>query len=168
MKAIRFVLPQLLFGFIGAFIGVTNALVKAWEHRGGVWDAVLEGRASALPAARIGPEILVIILGVVFVIVLAALFMFTLNGLVAGFVGWLGGVVFGGLYDVVRLRGPLQKDFFVVKRFAGYGSVLAVLLTILASFSMGLRDTAGVFCVSGFFLWMFGAIVGFVVYFVRR
>lgn len=167
MKALRFVLPQVFFGFIGAFIGVANALVKAWEARGGLWDAVLDGK-GALPAARIGPEILVIFVAVIFVIVSIVLFTATVNGVLGGFVGWLGGVVFAGLYDLVRLRGPLQKDFFVVKRFAGFGSALALVLAIVALFSGPLRDAAGVFCVTGILLWSFGAIVGCVIYFLRR
>lgn len=156
----RWILPQLLFGFLGAGIGLVHALAKNWGGPQGLWQAVMEGK-GALPAARIGPEILVFLLGILFAAVLVALFLFTLNGLMGAFVGGLGGLVFAGLYDLASKKAPR------IKRIAGVGSLLALVFSVFASFQMPLNEAAGIFCVTGFFLYCAGWVVGALVHLIR-
>jgi len=163
-----FVASQLLFGFVGAFIGIGHRCMTAAGSFAEFWDKVLDGSYS-MPAARIGPEFLVIVVGIIFAAFVILLFAFTLQGILAGFVGWLGGVVAGGLYDLIRLRGKLAPDDpFIIKRVAGYGSVVGLVLSLMVLRDAPLATAAGVFCATGFILHSFGAVIGVIVFLVRR
>lgn len=163
-----FVLPQLLFGLVGSFIGLASKLVRTAGGMRGFWNGVVEGEFS-MPAARVGPEILVVLVAIVFAVLCVVLYAFTLNGLLGVFVGFLGGVVAAGLYDVVRLRGTLEADDpFVIKRVAGYGSIAALVLALIVLAQADVVEAAGTFYASGILLWSFGAIVGIPIFLVRR